>query len=129
MTNNAISDILDAALVLTRSEEMVWRPAQRSSRFLADFGEWRLRIESANPQGGPPFKFSIMQPGSGLGEIAALRSVSDPQAGADAELNNRVEALWDLVGGARPDRQKSKAEQRAESLSKLQEAIGSQTNR
>ena len=122
MTENAIRDVLDAALKKTRDGSLKWRAAQRQGRYLADLKEWRLRIESATQRGGPPFKFSIMQPGSGLGQIAEIRSVP-PGEETENTLNDSLRDLWELVQPPPEEPEPSNEQKRAKSLEGLRRAL------
>ncbi len=96
---------LSLALEKTKAKSLKWKQAAKTTRFVVELDKWRLRIESVSENGKPPFKFSIMQPGSGKGEIDAVRSVEadHPLSADETRVNQALQELWELASASPGD--------------------------
>jgi hypothetical protein len=104
MAENELDSTLSRILVATRADKIQWKAAQAPTRFVANLNQWRFRIETQHGDGDTPFKFSLMQPGSGKGEIAVVKTTDPdrPLPASDVSTNDALQELWELAGGQQP---------------------------
>lgn len=101
MKSSGLEVTLSKAVAATRSAKLRWEEGAQQTRYITNFGDWRLRIECVDRNEAPPFKFSLTQPGSGKGEIDALTTLDEdqPTTEGDVTVNESLQQLWEMAAG------------------------------